>query len=156
MRLSILGVGAYKSDYLSEGESEFVKRLKRYCQIKVQWVNSRKVSGKRSASEILSLEGKHLLERIPEKSIVVALDQQGEMLSSEDFSRKIGDWQNQSVKEVIFVIGGSLGLDKSVLKKANLILSFSKMTFTHEMIRLLLFEQLYRAFTLLKGEKYHK
>lgn len=156
MRLSILGVGAYKSDFLSEGESGFVKRLKRYCQIKVQWVDSRRVSGKRSAGEILSLEGKQLLDRIPEESIVVALDRQGEMLSSEEFSRKIGGWQNQSVKEVIFVIGGPLGLDKSVLEKADLILSFSKMTFTHEMVRLLLFEQLYRAFTILKGEKYHK
>jgi 23S rRNA (pseudouridine1915-N3)-methyltransferase len=149
-------VGATKSGFLFEGESEYLKRLKRYCNIETQWMDSHKISSRRSENEILRLEGELLLGRIPERSILVALDRQGDMLSSGELSKKLNQWQNQSAKEVIFVIGGSLGLDGSVLKKADLILSFSKMTFTHEMIRLLLFEQLYRAFTILNGEQYHK
>ncbi|MBN2029037.1 23S rRNA (pseudouridine(1915)-N(3))-methyltransferase RlmH [bacterium] len=156
MRLSIVGIGGYKSTFLQEGESEFLKRLRRYCPIHVRWVDHQKVSSHRSAKEILRLEGKLLLDKIPDESVVVALDRRGKHINSEDFSKRIGRWQNHSVKEVVFIIGGSIGLDPAVLKRADLILSFSEMTFTHEMIRLLLFEQLYRAFTILRGEYYHK
>ncbi|MCJ7812795.1 23S rRNA (pseudouridine(1915)-N(3))-methyltransferase RlmH [bacterium] len=156
MRFRILGVGEYKLNFLAEGESDFMKRLKRYCRIEVRWLRSEKIGAHRSKDEMLHMEGKQLLSKIPEQSIVVALDRQGEGLSSEAFSDKINRWMNRSVKEVVFVIGGPLGLDKTVLKKADFILSFSMMTFTHEMIRLLLLEQLYRAFTILRGEKYHK
>ncbi len=154
--MRIIGIGAYKFDLLQSGESEFLKRLKRYCRIDVQWVESQKISSRRSASEILRLESELLLSKIPEPSLLVALDRQGQILSSEAFSEKLNHWQNQSAKEVVFIIGGPLGLDRRVLEEADMILSFSKMTFTHEMIRLLLLEQLYRAFTILKSEPYHK
>ncbi len=156
MRLGIVGIGEYKFAFLQEGESEFLKRLRRYCEIRVNWIKHRKVSNRRSAKEVLRVEAKLILDRIPDESIVVALDRQGKRISSESFSKKIGRWQSRSVKEVIFIVGGPSGLDPSVLKRADLILSFSEMTFTHEMIRLFLLEQLYRAFSILKGEHYHK
>lgn len=156
MRFRILVVGENKVSYLVAGEADYLRRLERYCRVDVASVRGEKIKGKRSVGELLGVEGERLMKQIPRGSFLVVLDRQGETLSSEELARQILDWQNRAVQEVIFLVGGPLGLGDEVLARANLVVSLSRMTFTHEMVRLILLEQLYRSFTILRGEKYHK
>jgi len=142
--------------YFLEGEADYLKRLKHYSRVEIQWVRSEKIVGSRSTDEILSVEGERLMNKIPPDSTLVALDRRGKGLTSEGLASMILKWQNRSIKEVVFLIGGPLGLSNTLLSRADVVLSLSKMTFTHEMVRLILLEQLYRSFTILRGEKYHK
>jgi 23S rRNA (pseudouridine1915-N3)-methyltransferase len=156
MRIEILTVGVNKIAYLTEGEKDYLNRLKHYCNISMKSVKEEKVTKKQSVDKIIRIEEERLISQISAQSWIVALDRRGEMLSSEDLAQKMIQWQNRSVKEIIFIIGGVLGLSDKILRKVNLVISLSRMTFTHEMIRLILLEQLYRGFTILRGEKYHK
>lgn len=156
MRFRILTVGENKVSYLVEGETDYLKRLKHYCRIEIVSVRGEKIKENRSSDEILHLEAEKLLKQIPEKSIVVALDKHGEMLSSEDLAQKVKEWQNRSFQCAVFIIGGPLGLSEYLLNRVDIVISLSPMTFTHEMVHLILLEQLYRCFTILRGQKYHK
>ncbi len=131
-------------------------RLKHYCKIELQSVREEKIRSNDSPARILRLEGERLLSKIDRDTFLVVLDKAGKSLDSVEFSHQIEQWQNRGTRKVIFMIGGPLGIDETVKQRANLILSISRFTFTHEMVRLILLEQIYRAFTILRGEKYHK
>lgn len=153
MKHQILLLGKIKDSFIEEGVKEYLGRLNHYTKCELKFLT---VKGRKSAQLSMAEEGRILLENVPSNSLVVALDVLGKMYSSEEFAAQIGKWENNSIKTVTYLVGGPLGLDKVVLQRADLKLSFSKMTFTHDMIRLLLVEQLYRAYTIKAGEKYHK
>ncbi len=156
MRMRILCIGESKALYLKEGEADFVGRLKHYTPFTLEMIRAVRHSKSESGDQIQKEESELLLKKIESDSTVVALDPNGKSFTSESFAAKISAWQNQGKREILFIIGGPLGLHPSLLSRADLILSLSKMTFTHDMARLILLEQLYRAYTILKGEKYHK
>ncbi|MFH1652601.1 MAG: 23S rRNA (pseudouridine(1915)-N(3))-methyltransferase RlmH [Pseudomonadota bacterium] len=156
MQITILTVGKTKTPFFQDGEREYFARIKHYTRLQIKSVRSEKIKSGVSDEIVLKGEGEKILKQILPQSYVVALDLTGKQLSSEELAAEIQGWQNSSVREVVFVIGGALGLDPEVLHRANLIISLSKMTFPHEMCPLILFEQLYRAFSILRGEKYHK
>ncbi len=156
MYFHIFVVGDNKIGYLYQGEEEFLKRLQHYCKISIHTVKSEKITNSQSQEKIKSVEGERLLKRIPKNSLIMALDRKGKHLSSEGLAKRVAEWQNRGIKHVALLIGGALGLSKTVLDRADFILSLSRMTFTHEMVRLIFLEQLYRCFTIIRGEKYHK
>ncbi|MGL1932900.1 MAG: 23S rRNA (pseudouridine(1915)-N(3))-methyltransferase RlmH [Desulfotalea sp.] len=153
MKHEILLLGKIKDSFIAEGVNEYLSRLSHYTKVELKYL---KAKGKRGAVLSIEQEGELLLANIPPNSYIVALDVKGEMFSSPELADKIGKLENIGTKSIIYLIGGPLGLSRSVLQKANLKLSFSKMTFTHDMIRLMLVEQVYRAYTIKAGEKYHK
>jgi 23S rRNA (pseudouridine1915-N3)-methyltransferase len=156
VRISIVTPGDTRSPYLREGEADFLERLKRYAPVRIIPIREVRSSAKRPAVDVREREWNGLAAAIPARSHVVALDRRGKMLSSEGLAEKIRVLQNRSVEETCFLIGGPTGLSDSAIRTADFVLSFSPMTFTHEMSRLILLEQLYRAFTILRNEKYHK
>jgi 23S rRNA (pseudouridine1915-N3)-methyltransferase len=156
MRIKILAVGENRVSYLVKGEDDFLHRLKHYCTIEMWSVKSEKIKMGRRREEIFKKEAERLFKQIPERSMVIILDRNGKEYSSEELAEKLSVWQNKGIRNLVIIIGGPLGLSCSIKKKADVVLSLSRLTFTHEMIRLILLEQIYRAFTILKGEKYHK
>jgi len=156
MKIKIIVVGKTEIGYLREGENDYINRLKRNCQIDFIEVKEEPIIKGIDEERIKEIEGKRIIEKLERQYFNIALDKEGKMLSSKDFARLIEEKKNYGEAKICFIIGGPLGLSTEVREKANLVLSFSKMTFTHEMIRLLLLEQIYRAFEILKGSKYHK
>ncbi len=154
MNIDCIFLGQTAEEYLERGIADFQKRLERYCQVRIKVVKERK--GKMADQVRVDTEGRDLLEVIEPKSFLVALDLTGRQFESEAFAALLQQWQGQNRKTISFVIGGALGLSQQVVASADMLLSLSKMTFTHEMARLLLMEQVYRAFTILAGSKYHK
>ena len=156
IRIRILVVDRTRSPFLSEGEAFYLKRLKNYAQ--VEWIEVKpvKMTKGRPETEILSLEGQALVRKRTPKDYLVALDRSGRQYGSEEFAERIGKAAMNAAGGITFMIGGPLGLSRDAMAEADEILSLSKFTLTHEMSRILLLEQLYRAFTILKGEKYHK
>ncbi|TDT63256.1 23S rRNA (pseudouridine(1915)-N(3))-methyltransferase RlmH [Fonticella tunisiensis] len=159
MNITIISVGKLKEKYLREGIEEYKKRLTRYCSIDIIEVPDEKAPenlSEREEEQIKEKEGQGILKHIRESAYVIALDIKGKMLSSEELSGLLGELALSGNSSIAFVIGGSLGLSKEVLNRANYKLSFSKMTFPHQLMRLILLEQVYRGFKILKGEPYHK
>lgn len=156
MRIRILCIGESKAPYLKEGEKDYLSRLGHYAQVGIERLRPIKHCKSKPEGQILQEEAALVLKKIGTSGFVAALDRAGEFLTSIQFSKMISDWQIRSEREVVFVIGGPVGLHDSVLDRANLILSLSAMTLTHDMVRLVLLEQIYRAYTILRGEKYHK
>lgn len=156
MRITILAVGQNKFNYLIDGESYYIRKLNHYCKVNISSVKADKIVKKCASSAVLKAESERLLNRISKRSFVVVLDRKGQLLDSKEFAKKINDWQNQSINDLIFIIGGPLGLDSKIHQRADFTLSLSRLTFTHDMTRLIFLEQLYRAFSILRGEKYHK
>lgn len=154
MNIECIFLGQTSEGYLEEGIADFQRRLERYCQVRVKVVKERK--GRMADQVRIDTEGRDLLDQIEPKSFVVALDRTGRQLSSEALASLFQQWQGQNRRLASFVIGGALGLSQEVLAAADLVLSLSMMTFTHEMARMLLLEQVYRAHTILAGTKYHK
>lgn len=154
-KIKIIVVDRTRSPFIKKGESFYLDRLKHYARI--EWVETRPAPIKkgRSNNKILDLELNAILKNITQKDYVIALDRSGKPYNSEGLSTHI---QQLSLAHhrICFIIGGPLGLSNICLKKAHEIFSLSRLTFTHEMSRLLLVEQLYRAFTIIKGEQYHK
>ncbi|MCU0644893.1 MAG: 23S rRNA (pseudouridine(1915)-N(3))-methyltransferase RlmH [bacterium] len=156
MKIKIIVVGRTKEKFLQIGEKEFQQRLARYCQVEWITVKEEKIVTGKSDHQIKANEAERILEKIAPKSWKVALDTTGKPMSSEGLAAWLQKKMNEGTSEFEFIIGGALGLDSTVLNSVNQVLSLSQMTFTHEMSRLILLEQLYRAFTILRGEKYHK
>jgi 23S rRNA (pseudouridine1915-N3)-methyltransferase len=156
LKIRIIVVDRTRSAFLREGESFYLRRLRKYVQADWEEVRPVKmVKGKRD-EEILDAEGEFLSRKLSPKDYVVALDRAGEPLDSEALARWLEHLSRRAPGGVSFLIGGPLGLSKKLLNRAQKVLSLSRLTLTHEMSRLLLLEQLYRAMTILKGEKYHK
>ena len=153
MHITILAPGKTKERYIQQGVDEFISRLNRYTKASLVEI---KVKGKAGKGGDKDVEADALLSRISQGSFLVALDPHGRSLSSEDLAQKIQSLENKGTGSMTFVIGGPLGLSEKILTKASLTLSLSKMTFTHDMARLLLTEQLYRAYSINAGAGYHK
>ena len=146
MKITLVAVGKLKEKFLIEGVAEYLKRLKPFAKIEI-----REVAEQKSVEE----EGKKLLSQVPKENFLIVLDVAGEFLTSEDFAKKIADLNLRGVSDITFLIGGAFGLSDEVKNAADFRLSFSKMTFTHQMARLILIEQIYRAFKINRGEPYH-
>lgn len=156
MKIKIIIVGKTKEKFLQQGEKEFKKRLMRYCHLDWTIIKEEKITANKTGQIIKLKEAEKISSQVSRGAFVIALDETGDQMSSEHFAEFLQHKMNDGVSEFTFIIGGALGLDDSILNKATKILSLSRMTYTHEMSRLILLEQLYRAFTILKGEKYHK
>jgi 23S rRNA (pseudouridine1915-N3)-methyltransferase len=159
MRICVLAVGKLQEQYLRDGIAEYLKRLKRYCKLEIIEVADEKAPESLSPAEqdiVLKKEGEKLLCKITNGSIVIALDIRGKRMTSEDLAAAIKGYMVSGIPDITFVIGGSLGLDGAVLEKAALRLSLSDMTFPHQLTRLIILEQIYRAFKIINGETYHK
>jgi len=159
MNIDIAVVGKIKEKYLAEGIMEYSKRLGRYCSLRILEVEDEKTPetmSDREKEEVKRKEGERLLSRIPDQALVIALAIDGKQLSSEELSERISDLMVKGTSHIVFVIGGSLGLSDEVLARSQMKLSFSRMTFPHQLMRLILLEQIYRAFRIIKNEPYHK
>jgi 23S rRNA (pseudouridine1915-N3)-methyltransferase len=159
VNITIVSIGKLKEKYLKQGIEEYTKRLRAYAKIEIIEVPDEKAPETLSKSEeeqVKQAEGERLLNKIPQDAYVVALAIEGKQLSSEELAKTLDDLAVYGKSKIVFVIGGSLGLSGKVLQRANLKLSFSKMTFPHQLMRLILVEQVYRAFKMNRGEPYHK
>lgn len=158
MKITIACVGKIKEKYLTAGIDEFTKRLTPFCKLETLSINEERMPDTPSPAEkeqVLERETQRLLAIIPASSYVILLDVIGKQLSSTELSEKIDALSLAGHSHITFVIGGAFGYTDALRKRADLALSFSKMTFTHQIIRLLLIEQIYRAFKISRGEKYH-
>ena len=159
MNIEILCVGKIKESYLKEAIAEYVKRLGRYCTLKITEVDDEKTPESRSDAltrSILAKEGERLLRKLRDTAMVIVLAVDGKMLDSEELADCIKKQGVSGVSNIQFVIGGSLGLSDEIRKRAGLTLSFSRMTFPHQLMRLILLEQIYRIFRIINHEPYHK
>jgi 23S rRNA (pseudouridine1915-N3)-methyltransferase len=154
MKIKIYSVNKTKEDHTISHESEYLKRIKGYCNVDIIEI-SPKIKAV-SPEEIKLAEGNAILELIEPSDFLIALDERGKNLASVEFSKYLSDKMTQGKSTFSFVIGGAYGLHESVRKRANLLLSLSNMTFPHQMARLILIEQVYRAFSIMRGEPYHK
>jgi 23S rRNA (pseudouridine1915-N3)-methyltransferase len=155
VKVKLIVIGKTKSKFLLDGENEYQKRLKHYCKFSELIISDVKNAGKLSKRELKEKEGNLILESLKNSDYIILLDDKGITLSSIEFSEFLNKKMISSTNELVFIIGGAFGFSESVYKRANTKLSLSKMTFSHQMVRLIFKEQLYRAFTILKGEKYH-
>lgn len=159
MKITILCVGKIKEKYFSMAIDEYVKRLSRYCKLEIIEVPDEKTDENASAAEekmVKEKEGERIRKNIRDASYVIALAIDGKQLDSVELSEKIEKLGVQGVSHITFVIGGSLGLDERILERADYKLSFSKMTFPHQLMRVVLLEQIYRSYRIMNGEPYHK
>lgn len=156
MKIKIIALGKIKEKYLKSGIDEFLKRLTPYASVSVIELNPIEIKDENLKDKILLDEGEKILSNIKPLDFVITMEIEGKQFSSEDFAQKIKDLTNNGTQEIVFVIGSSCGIGKNVSARANLKMSMSKMTFLHEFARLILIEQIYRTFKIIKGEKYHK
>ncbi|KUP10020.1 50S rRNA methyltransferase [Bacillus coahuilensis m2-6] len=159
MNISIITVGKLKEKYLKQGIDEYLKRLSAYAKVDIIEVPDEKAPEQLSETDMLIVknkEGERILNKIGQDVHVIALAIEGNMQSSEELAANLDSLATYGKSKVAFVIGGSLGLSDDVMKRANEKLSFSKMTFPHQLMRLVLVEQVYRAFRINRGEPYHK
>lgn len=159
MNITIIAVGRVKEKYIQDGIKEFSKRLSRYCIIKIIEVEDEKAPEDLSSKEMKIIkrkEGERIISKIPQNSFIISLEIMGKHISSVELSEKMETLMNDGTNHMTFIIGGSLGLADEVIKKSHYRLSFSKMTFPHQLMRLILMEQIYRSFRIIKGEPYHK
>lgn len=159
MEINIISVGKIKEDYFKKAIEEYEKRLKAYCR--VNFIELKDESEGKNLSDkdidiILDKEGKRIIEKIKERSFIIVLDILGRSIDSVEFSKKINDIMFDGISSIDFIIGGSLGISQEVKDKANYSLSFSKFTFPHKLMKVILMEQIYRAFTIINNKTYHK
>ena len=159
MKIKLVTVGKLKEKYLKDGIAEYMKRLNRFCKMEMIELADEKTPDKASDLEnqqILEKEGNKILAKINEREFVIALAIEGNQFPSEKFSQLMMDTTVHGFSDITFVIGGSLGLSPAVKKRANLLMSFGKLTLPHQLMRLVLIEQIYRAFMIQQGSPYHK
>ncbi|MBT2733199.1 23S rRNA (pseudouridine(1915)-N(3))-methyltransferase RlmH [Neobacillus sp. C211] len=159
MNISIVTVGKLKEKYLKQGIEEYLKRLTAYAKVDVIEVADEKAPEILSELEMVQVkqkEGERILAKISQDTYVIALAIQGKLSSSEELADSLDKLATYGKSKIAFVIGGSLGLSEEVIKRSNEQLSFSRMTFPHQLMRLILVEQIYRAFRINRGEPYHK
>lgn len=159
MNITILCVGQIKEKYFRDAIAEYQKRLSRYCKLQMIEVADEKTKENASEAEndlIRKKEGERLLKHIKDSDYCITLEIDGRMLTSEGLSKEIDRLGLTGKSSLVFVIGGSIGLDTAVLKRSDYALSFSKMTFPHQLMRVILLEQIYRSYRIMRGEPYHK
>lgn len=156
MKIKIIALGKIKEKYLKEGIDEYLKRLTPYASLEIIEIPPIEIKDENLTAKILEQEGEKILSQIKPQSYVITMEIKGKMFSSEEFAQKIEELTNDGTSEIVFVIGSSCGISPIVSERANLKMSMSKMTFLHLFARLILVEQIYRAFKIIKGETYHK
>nr|WP_309100844.1 23S rRNA (pseudouridine(1915)-N(3))-methyltransferase RlmH [Fredinandcohnia onubensis] len=159
MNITIVTIGKLKEKYLIQGINEYLKRLTAYAKVDMIELADEKAPENLSESEMEQVkqkEGERILSKLSDDTHVIALAIEGKMKSSEQLADDLENLATYGKSKIVFVIGGSLGLSKDVMKRANDTLSFSKMTFPHQLMRLILVEQVYRAFRIIRNEPYHK
>lgn len=159
MKITLITVGKIKEKYLKDAIAEYSKRLGRYCKLEIIEVADEKTPDQASETVeegIRTKEGERILKHIKDDMYVVTLEISGKMLSSEELAEKINSLGLAGKSSIAFVIGGSIGLGKEVLSRSDYALSFSKMTFPHQLMRVILLEQVYRSYRIISGSPYHK
>ena len=156
LRLNFIVVDRTRSHFIREGEEEYLKRLKRFVGLKWSEVKPVRITKNMPDDEVIKKEGRNILEKADSGDYMIALDRTGRQYSSEGFATMFKKLSAENRGQVCFVVGGPLGLSREVLKRSDHIVSLSEMTLTHEMARLILTEQIYRAFTIINGLNYHK
>jgi 23S rRNA (pseudouridine1915-N3)-methyltransferase len=159
MKITVITVGKIKEKFLKDAIAEYSKRLSKYCKLEIIEVADEKTPD--NASEVVedsirSKEAERILKYVKDDAFVITLEINGKQLSSEELADKIDKLGVQGTSHIIFIIGGSIGLGHEVLQKSNFALSFSKMTFPHQLMRVVLLEQIYRSYRIINGEPYHK
>ena len=154
IKINLYVIGSIKEDYMKEEIKEYLKRLSKYCVLNVIEFKESKIQGK-DINTILEEEGNQILNRIAPEEYLFLLDLHGKMISSEEFASNIKTLIDSGKGKISFAIGGTLGVSDNLRKRSNFSISLSKMTFTHQMTRVILLEQLYRAFKINNNEKYH-
>ena len=159
MKITVITVGKIKEKYLKDAIDEYSKRLNKYCRLEMIEVADEKTPDQASGvveDNIGAKEGERILKYVKEDAYVITLEIQGNMLTSEELAAKVEKLGVQGTSHIIFIIGGSIGLGTEVLKRSDYALSFSKMTFPHQLMRVILLEQIYRSYRIIQGEPYHK
>lgn len=159
LNINIVCIGKIKENYLKDAIAEYSKRLSKYCTLNVIEVPDEKLPNKLSdimENDIKNKEGKAMFAKLPKDTYLICLDLKGKELTSEEFSKKIEDISVNSSSSITFVIGGSLGISTEILNLSKEKVCFSKMTFPHQLIRIFLLEQIFRAFKISNGETYHR
>lgn len=156
MNIKIIALGKIKEKFLKDGIDEFLKRLTPYASVEIIELSAIEIKDANLTERVLEQEGEKILSHIKPQSFVITMEIKGKMFSSEEFAQKIQGLTNDGYGEIIFVIGSSCGISPNVSNRADLKMSMSKMTFLHQFARLILVEQIYRAFKIIKCETYHK
>ena len=159
MKIKVVTVGKLKEKYLKDGIAEYSKRISRFAKLEMIELADEKTPDKASESEnqkILEIEGQRILSKVGDRDFVIVLAIEGKTFSSEEFSKNLEEASIKGFSTLTFIIGGSLGLSSSVKNRANLSVSFGRLTLPHQLMRLVLVEQIYRAFTIQQGSPYHK
>lgn len=159
MKIKVVTVGKLKEKYLKDGIAEYSKRISRFAKLEMIELADEKTPDRASESEnqkILEIEGQRILSKVGDRDFVIVLAIEGKTLSSEEFSKQLEEASIKGFSTLTFIIGGSLGLSSAVKKRANLPVSFGRLTLPHQLMRLVLAEQIYRAFTIQQGSPYHK
>ncbi len=155
MKVQLWVIGKTTDTYLLPGVSDYFNRLKRYCQFDYVELPAAKIGKNATETEIKHKEEKAVLEKLNKSDFLVVMDAKGQQHSSENFASFLSEHHMRGTKSLVFLIGGAYGFSNQVYERANSKFSLSKMTFTHQMVRLIFLEQLYRAYTITRGEKYH-
>ena len=159
MKITVIAVGKIKEKFFEDAIGEYSKRLSRYCKLEILQVPDEKTPDNASETvetQIKEKEGERILSKIPEGAYVIALAIEGKMLDSEELAEKINTLGITGTSQIVFIIGGSLGLSRQVLERADYKLSLSRMTFPHQLMRVVLLEQVYRGYRIITGAPYHK
>ena len=159
MKIKVVTVGKLKEKYLKDGIAEYSKRISRFAKLEMIELADEKTPDRASELEnqkILEIEGQRILSKVGDRDFVIALAIEGKTFSSEEFSKQLEEASIKGFSTLTFIIGGSLGLAQDVKKRSNLSVSFGRLTLPHQLMRLVLVEQIYRAFTIQQGSPYHK
>lgn len=159
MNIRIIAVGKIKENYILTGLKEYAIRLSRYCNLELVEVRNERVAEGLTQKEkniIKNREGQRILSKLPKRSYIIALAIDGHSLSSEELSKRMKELAVDGINDITFIIGGSLGLAQDIVDRSDFKLSFSKMTFPHQLMRMILLEQIYRGFRIMHGEPYHR
>ena len=156
MKLHLIFVGKTREPYLREGIEDFLHRLRRYVTVEIKIVRSERLTRGSQEARVVARESERVVSAVPSHSHLVVLDRAGKQMTSEALALWWQELEHKGCRKLCFVVGGVLGFSDDLRSQAQTLLSLSKMTFTHEMSRLILLEQLYRACTIMRGEKYHR
>ncbi|MBR4658173.1 MAG: 23S rRNA (pseudouridine(1915)-N(3))-methyltransferase RlmH [Clostridia bacterium] len=159
MKIRLICIGKLKERFYTEAVSEFSKRLSRFCELEIVELPDERVAESPSQAEIERVKGiecRRIADKLSQSDYVIALDPRGKQLSSEELSASLQDCMLRGHSRIALLIGGSHGLTDEIRRSADMVLSFSRMTFSHQIFRIMLLEQIYRAFKILSGEPYHK
>lgn len=159
MKITVITVGKIKEKYLKDAIAEYSKRLSKYCKLEIVEVADEKTPDQASETverQIRAKEGERILKYVKDEMYVITLEINGKMLTSEELADKINTLGIQGKSSIAFIIGGSIGLGEEVLRRSDYRLSFSRMTFPHQLMRVILLEQVYRGYRIINGEPYHK